>query len=170
MGNSYRSPARGAVTAQDARERFRYDDASGDLFWRIKTGRNVKIGARAFTITKGRKTVRIGGVRLPQSHVVWLHQKGALPLDELDHRDRDSLNDRIDNLREASTAKNCMNQGVRANNRLGIKGVTRHKSGFWSRISADGVRYQLGVYPTAEMAGAAYRIAAAAMHGEFSGV
>lgn len=172
MGNPYRSAGRDGVTAADARTRFSYDEESGNLFWRISTGRNVKVGARAFTVSKGRKTVRIGGVRVPQSHVVFLHVRGRWPDGELDHRDRDSMNDRIGNLREATTAQNCMNQGPRKNSKTGVKGVHKHpqRPGYWAKISADGRRYDLGVYPTIEFAAGAYRIAAAAMHGQFSGV
>lgn len=171
MGNPYRSPQRACITAEYVRARFIYAD--GDIYWKISPGRNRKIGDRAYSISHGtRKTVRVGTIRVPQSHVVWLYHKGYWPLAELDHKDRDSLNDRLSNLRDATTQKNCMNQTVRKNNKSGFKGVTKHpqQSGYWARISADGYRYQLGLYPTAELAAGAYRIAAAAMHAEFSGV
>lgn len=170
MAGSYRSPARVEITLQDVRARFRYDE-SGDLYWRISPGPNRAAGDRAYTVSKGRKTIRIGSRRLPQSHVVWFYFKGYWPAAELDHRDRDSMNDRLGNLREASPQKNCMNQGARRCSKTGIKGVWKHsqRAGFWAKISADGFRYDLGVYPTAELAAGAYRIAAAGMHGEFAG-
>jgi len=172
MGSPVRTSLRIGFTAEMARSRFRYDTLTGDLYWRIEPGRGVQIGDRAYSVTRGRKTVRIPGGRVPQTHVVWLMHKGMWPSGEVDHRDRDQANDRIGNLRDTTTKKNCMNQTVRKHNKCGFKGVTKHpqQNAYWCRISADGVRYQLGLYPTAEMAAAAYRIAAACMHGEYSGV
>lgn len=172
MGNPFRSAIRDGVTAEMMLARFRYDEETGNLFWRIRTGQNVKVGARAYSVTKGRKTVQIPGGRVPQSHAVWMMHKGKWPDEELDHRDKNPSNDKIGNLRNCPTTKNCMNQTVRRTNKCGFKGVTKHpqQNAYWCRISADGKRYQLGLYPTAELAAGAYRIAAACMHGEYSGV
>jgi hypothetical protein len=171
MAGSYRSPAREIVTAQMARERLIYDPETGDFWWRISPGRNRKAGDRAWSMSRGRKTVRLGGARHPASSVAWLYVRGEWPATEIDHRDRDKSNDAFNNLREATPQKNCMNQGARVNSSTGYRGVSPvpGKSYFQCRISADGHRYNLGLYPSAEFAAAAYRIAAAGMHGDFAG-
>ena len=178
LGNPYRSKCRDGVTQEYVRERFGYDSYLGDLYWRISPCHAVRIGDWAYSTYPDkksgnhRKTVRVNGGRVPQSHVIWMYFYGKWPEDELDHKDRNPLNDRILNLRDSTTSQNCMNQVAKCNNKCGFKGVIKHsqQNAFWVRISAGGRRYNLGLYPTAELAAGAYRIAAAAIHGEFSGV
>ena len=170
MGNKIRKAARAWVTADDARAVFDYDPLTGVFLWKIRTGRRCIIGADARSIQKGRYTVKLGGTRFQASNVAWLITYGEWPSAEVDHRDKNKLNDAIDNLRLSTTMKNMMNIGKTRRNRTGYKGVSVHRSGFAVWIRADGYKYYLGVYDDVEHAGAVYRIAAAGMHGEFSGV
>lgn len=170
-----RNEARSRITAEAVREVLSYSPATGIFLWRVRKGPNAIAGTLAGCWagpeSKRRLRIRVFDLLWEAPILAYLMMTGEWPTDEIDHRNKDPSDNRWENLRTASTAKNCMNQGKRANNTSGFKGVTRHNRDlWWARISADGHRYQLGLYPTPEMAAAAYRIASAGMHGEFSGV
>lgn len=89
---------------------------------------------------------------------------------EVDHVDRDGLNNRRDNLRLATRSQNCVNRGLAKNNTSGFVGIVWHKqSSKWNaRIKVDGVRRSLGYYHTKEEASAAYKSARRVLFGEFA--
>jgi hypothetical protein len=95
---------------------------------------------------------------------------GSLPEHEVDHRDGDGLNNRWDNIREATSAQNKHNRGVNKNNTTGFKGVYMDKrSGrYVAQITIDYKGYQLGRFYTAEEAHACYCAAAEKHFGEFA--
>lgn len=171
MGNKIRKAARAWVTADDVRAVLDYDPATGFFRWIARPGRRCIIGADARVIQKGRNTVIIKGTRFQASNVAWLLSYGEWPDGEVDHRDRNKLNDAIDNLRLGTTMKNMMNMGKTKRNKSGHKGVSAHRDGgFTAWIRADGYKYYLGIFAEVGHAAAAYRIAAAGMHAEYSGI
>jgi hypothetical protein len=173
MSTKIKMEIRAHISAEMVREILRYDPITGEFEWRDSPLRRRRTFRSPLCLDKAKKrlTIKVFGIRVPATHVAWLISYGEWPDKEIDHRDRDTLNTRLRNLRKSTPQQNCMNQGKRAHNTTGFKGVTAHANNtFWARISADGKRYHLGLYPEAWMAGAAYRIAAAAMHGEFKGV
>lgn len=90
----------------------------------------------------------------------------------VDHRDRNTLDNRKKNLRPATRAQNAWNRGKLSTNRSGFKGVHWDKNGrCWrAKIEANGVRHKLGKFPTAQAAHEAYKAAALELHGEFARV
>jgi len=89
---------------------------------------------------------------------------------EIDHWDRDKLNNRWENLRAVTRAQNGRNLRLRVDSTSGVKGVSREKdSGKWhAKIWMDGKQHHLGSYFTVEEAAAAYKEASLRLHGEFS--
>jgi hypothetical protein len=89
---------------------------------------------------------------------------------EGDHKDGNGLNNRRDNLREASRAQNNQNRGLYKSNTSGIKGVRLHKStSKWiAQINAGGRRISLGFFSSVDDACAAYRRAQSEYHMDFS--
>lgn len=87
----------------------------------------------------------------------------------VDHKDRNKLNNKWDNLREATSAQNSWNVGVRKNNTTGYKGVGYiKKQNVWmARACHKGVDYYLGVHATPELASKAYEEFAKNKHDEF---
>ena len=80
---------------------------------------------------------------------VWIYHKGCIPSGyEVDHIDRDVLDNSIENLRLATRAQNNQNCKVRKDNSSGVKGVHYHKpTGKWvARISVDNKRLSLGSF------------------------
>lgn len=86
-----------------------------------------------------------------------------------DHRDGNGLNNRRSNLRSCTQAENMRNTRKRSDNTSGFKGVSSHHSGRWAaRLHVNGKKHWLGLHDTPELAHAAYKSAAAKLHGEFA--
>jgi hypothetical protein len=86
-----------------------------------------------------------------------------------DHINKDTLNNRRDNLRIASVEENQRNRGAYKNNTSGFKGVSLHPDGaYTAHITYDKKKHYLGSFKTAEEAYAAYCAAAKEHHGEFA--
>lgn len=152
------------LTQTRLRELLRYDPTTGEFYWR-QDRRRVRKGSRAGYLapagrrSKPRYMVGIDGNLWFRSRLAWLYMTGSWPADEIDHRDRDSLNDRWENLREATRQSNETNKGAYRNNKLGIKGVVIKGGRAYASIRRHGRRIQLGSFASAEVAGVAYRTA-----------
>lgn len=84
----------------------------------------------------------------------------------VDHRDRNPLNNRKDNLRLATAVQNARNRS--GCNELGIKGVSRCGKKFKAQINYHGQTVYLGLFDTPEEAHDRYRREADALFGEFT--
>ena len=104
---------------------FYYSD--GKLFWKVNRKR-IKAGTEAGTIhSNGRKQVILNGKQYRVHRVIFAIYYGYLP-SEIDHIDGNPLNNKIENLREATRSLNMKNTKIRKNNTSGIKGV------YWNKI------------------------------------
>jgi hypothetical protein len=155
------------MTQQEVRDLFDYDAESGELRWRIgkNAGRvagavNYK-GYRNITVTTERKTTY-------RAHrLIWLWVYGEWPTPQIDHENLNKDDNRLSNLRLASCSQNLANQrGRRA--KSGFKGVRRFGAKWQAAIHLGDKNYHLGMYPTPELAHAAYCEAAVAAHGKFA--
>ncbi len=160
------------------RQCLRYED--GRLFWLRRPRQhfsrenswkvwNVRFsGKEVGTRDKeGRIRTRINGRELFRHHIVFALHYGRWA-NEIDHKDRDLGNDKVDNLRESTHAQNCGNRSLNSNNRSGFKGVTRYKGKWWARISVLGKRISLGHFVDLGEAHEAYMKAAKHYWGEFA--
>lgn len=75
-----------------------------------------------------------------------------------DHRNRCTMDNSRGNLFIVTDQQNCWNVEAipRANNTLGVRGVTQVGDRFQARMYIDGIRTSLGYFDTAEQAGEAY--------------
>jgi hypothetical protein len=77
---------------------------------------------------------------------------------DVDHKDRDILNNQKDNLRICTRAQNNMNAKVRKNSKSGLKGVyfDKKKQKFEAYTGINGRHNHLGYFSTARDAAIAY--------------
>jgi hypothetical protein len=89
-----------------------------------------------------------------------------------DHRDGNKLDNRRQNLREATHAQNLWNAGKKSHNKSGFKGVYLEAwtGKYRAEIRVDRKRLTLGRFKRAEDAARAYDEAARKHHGEFAKV
>lgn len=91
---------------------------------------------------------------------------------QIDHIDRNGLNNLESNLRFSTQSQNMHNTGLQSNNTHGVKGVCFHRrcvSRPWSaRIHINKKSISLGYFATKEEAALAYNKAALELLGEFA--
>jgi hypothetical protein len=102
-------------------------------------------------------------------------ERGSIPADmEIDHADGNPSNNRLSNLRLATSSHQKRNKRVQSNNRSGLKGAFWHgchKGKKWrSQIKVGKRLIFLGYFHTAEEAHVAYSRAAKEHFGEFARV
>lgn len=153
-------------------EILNYDPATGLFRWREKISRKVVVGSVAGTITKdGYVHITIGGVKYQGHRLAWFYVHGVWPSDLLDHEDLDGTNNALTNLRDANGSNNQCNRASQRNNKLGVKGVSLHKSGkYVAQISRGGKKRHLGMFDNMIDAAAAYATEANKLHGQFARV
>ncbi|ATE86109.1 DNA-binding protein [Shigella phage Sd1] len=104
------------------------------------------------------------------SRVKWAIHNKRWPCGEIDHVDGNSLNDKIENLRDSSTKANSANKGKYSTNTSGIKGVRYNKKiGKWTaRITHNYQEIHIGCFLTPEEAASAYMMKSIELNGEYA--
>lgn len=154
---------------------FDYDADTGVLTWRAVKFSRIPSGTEAGCIdregVKGYRKVRINYVRYYVHRVIWCWMYGEIPSGtEIDHLNGVKSDNRLSNLRAATSEQNKWNRAATRTSKTGLKGATLHKpTGLYaSTIKKNGKRHHLGYFKTAEEAHEAYQKAAAELHGEFA--
>lgn len=153
---------------EDVRNAFDYDAKNGVLTRRVAGG-HLKVGDVVATCQDrdGYPVLNFRGKQFRAHRLAWFHYYGVWP-SQLDHKNRDKKNFRIENLREATYAQNHANRIVMKTSRTGIKGVSKQGDRFRVRIRKNGEIINIGSYETAAEAIAAYGAALKVIHGEFA--
>jgi ribosomal protein L35 len=104
------------------KELFDYRD--GQLYWRKKSNKRHGIDKPAGTLNStGYCVITINGKKIHAHRLVWLWHGLELPA-MLDHINRDTTDNRIENLRAATYVTNSYNSKIKADNKSGVKGVS----------------------------------------------
>jgi hypothetical protein len=137
------------------RERLRYCHETGKLFWRkhpdMPNSWNARwAGKEAFRAfhRDGYKSGGINGRTLLAHRVIWAIVNGEWPKSEIDHIDHFRSNNKIENLREATSSENSRNRSKNSNNTSGVCGVYFYKKTkkWMSYIKIEGKLNYLGYY------------------------
>ncbi|GAA0456537.1 MULTISPECIES: HNH endonuclease [Sphingomonas] len=163
----------------ELRQHFTYNPETGEIRTREREGDdpyilafNRRYAGKAVgsVMNGGYRWIRVPGHGNHLGHrLAWALHYGEWP-GELDHRDTNKLNNRIENLRPATRSQNMRN--VAGKGRTNFKGVTcRPVNRFnpWEAvIRINGQRVHLGSYPTPERAAEVYAEADRRYHGEYA--
>ena len=163
------------LTQSRAKELFNYDPDTGAVTRAVDvhSGRGAAEGKGKIqchagdivgTVSKstGYATVLVDRERFVLHRLVWLWWYGYTPENEIDHINRDKLDNRISNLREVGRSCNVRNAGVDKDNTSGIKGVNFCNKGKKWRAYIRGPRNKpegLGFF-SCKVEAAAHRYAA----------
>lgn len=150
---------------------LRYDDQTGNLHWIYPPRNGVSAGKIAgFINTRGYVHIRFAGVTYKAHRIIWEIVNGVAPDLEIDHINRVTYDNRISNLRLATSSQNKANRAIAAKSKSGYVGVkaSRTKGKWVAIIIVNGIRRQIGTFMTKEEASMAYRSALIDAHGQFA--
>ena len=129
---------------EDLLARLEYYPYSGALVWKpvdemLMPGKGVALrwnkvyaDMEAFTSIDGEGYLygRFSGGFYKAHRIIWKMQTGEEP-DQVDHKDRDRLNNAWLNLRSSSAFGNATNRGMRSDNTSGFTGISQTPSDTW---------------------------------------
>lgn len=161
------------ISADMARELFRYDASSGRLFWRVRRPQSrVKVGDEVGHLcSNGYRKAHVGPHTILVHRIIWLMSHGDCP-DQLDHINLCKSDNRLENLRPADHYQNQYNTRLKSQNSSGYKGVgwSNTAKRWHARHRFKRKLVHVGYFDTPEEAHSAYAESVRRLHGEFARV
>lgn len=164
------------LTVERVFEALTFHPDTGRFFWRRPSKyHSEKAGSEAGCpqpthCGKLYWVIRLDGRGYRRGRLVFFVLNGRWPEPCVDHISGDSLDDRPENLREATIAENAMNHKRRARRiqlPMGVR-LVRGSGRYQARISHNKRQHHLGCYDTPEEAQAVYAAKRKEMFGEFA--
>ena len=159
---------RNEITQTRLHEIFDYKD--GQLIWKVNKGGKAKVGTIAgnrinfqyIQVVVDRKTYYL-------HRLIFIYHHGHCPV-ILDHVDGDQANNRIENLREATSSQNQMNARINKNNSTGMKNVqwNLEANKYRVELAVNGKNKFIGYYNDPELAELVAIEARDKYHGRFA--
>ena len=117
------------LTQERVRELLNLNVETGVMTRRVSMTNRIKVGDVVGCSSKSNGYLKadVDGKRYYVHHLVWLYVHGYFPEHDVDHIDRNPLNNAPSNLREVSRSCNLRNAGLRSDNISGVKGVKWYK-------------------------------------------
>lgn len=140
-------------------ELLHYDPDTG-LFTRVKAVRGFRVGEVAGCDNgRGYIRIRVAGQYVLAHRLAWFYVHKEWPSGEIDHINRDTHDNRIDNLRVVNRSENLLNKGLDSRNTSGVKNVSWDaQRGKWvAQLRRSGKQFNLGRFSTKHEAEAAVR-------------
>ena len=155
------------ISPDELRRHVSYDPLTG-IVTRLAGVERYKGKVAGNRRPDGYWVLQVAGRNMLAHRIGWILSHGPIPVGcQIDHRDGDRSNDRLDNLRCGSHADNQHNRKqALVDSRCGLMGVRFHRqSGKWqSRITVSSKEICLGYHSTPEAAHAAYLTAKRELH------
>ena len=145
------------LPASEVRDLIDYNPDTGVLTWKTRSNLKPKAGSwnerNAGNVlstrdSKGYIVIQIYKKKYRAHRIAWLIHYGEWPKLNLDHKNLDKTDNRIENLREATVAQNGHNVGLTTRNSSGHRGIYWHKlANKWSvSICVNRKGMYLGLY------------------------
>lgn len=156
------------------REHFDVFPKEGVLIWRKPTKYHPDLldeSAGSYRESRGKHYchIKMNGLALKRGWLIFLWVNKRWPQPMLDHKNGDSSNDSIANLREATATQNAWNHKKRARRIALPMGVRNTLSGrFQARLACNKKMLHLGTFDTPEKAAKAYRAKRKELYREFA--
>jgi hypothetical protein len=147
------------ITQDELKKILSYNPETGDFHWINKPNKKLPAGYKAGCSKSGYVRIHYKDHAFGAHRLAWLYVYGEHPKHLIDHINGDPLDNRIANLREATTFENAQNikkpQKNNSHGTLGISYVPNKK--LWrARIGVNGKRIYIGKYKSQEDAAQAY--------------
>lgn len=169
------------ISQERLRDMFEYRD--GNIYWKYSASKpaswNTRLVGKAAGYLNKQTGYRdvffdlsqdnpIGKRRSIGVHrIVFCLHYGFYP-PTIDHINGDRSDNRIENLRAATSCQNAANRMADARNTTGVPGVRLHKDGrYEARVQFNGKRHQIGSFQTIEEARSAIIAASQRIKGEW---
>jgi len=158
------------LTQNKAKELFEY--SNGALYWKVKPANSVNVGDKVGGLNGNKHPylrLKYKEYRYLVHKVVFLYHHGYIP-DCVDHIDGNSLNNNIENLREATKSQNSLNQtNNRKNNTSKCRNVYwyKHQNKWAVSIVVNKVKRFFGYFEDLELADLVATMAREKYHGQF---
>lgn len=162
---------RGEPTQSQVKKLLEYNPDTGLFTCKIKRMR-LDPGMIAGGKRKdGYVVIYLQGKQYYAHRLAWLYMTGKFPKEDLDHINMNPSDNRWINLREASRSQNNYNRKVQRNNKIGYKGVYKHRENQYKATAwINKKRTNIGSYRTPEEASEAYQNFVKDKHKEFYNV
>ena len=137
------------ITQERVKELFAYNPNTGILTNRVDRGKAKEGEIAGWVGIRGYLQIGVDGTEYPVHQLIFIYHHGYLPENLIGHRDRDKLNNRIENLVEVTKTCVVRNRGNLSTNTSGVKGVFYQKNchKWLAYLAVNGKRYGLGMYP-----------------------
>lgn len=149
---------KGELTQDVLKKLLFYDPETGLFKRRVHTSNRIKVGEVAGSPTKrGYIAIYLMGKLYKAHRLAWLYSYGVWPPSWIDHINRITHDNRLQNLRLSTPKQNSQNR-IKSNrvSLSGILGSSRSGKKFTARISFNGKSQYLGTFDSAELAHSAY--------------
>ncbi|WP_272516333.1 MULTISPECIES: HNH endonuclease signature motif containing protein [unclassified Providencia] len=155
------------ITQSELKSLLMYDPITGVFKKKFKNGNIRSVG---WDCGNGYFRVKVKDRIYLAHRLAWLYVYGSYPSLEIDHINRNPSDNRISNLRLASSSENKRNTARNSANTSGFKGVSFHKRrNLWqATIRCNGKQIHLGYFNNPEDAYSAYCDKANFVFGEFA--
>jgi len=158
------------LTHSYLKEVLHYAPDTGVFTWLVKRnsrGGGVQPGTIAKNVSvHGYARIGIAKELFTAHRLAWFYVYGNWPKHQIDHINRDRLDNRIANLREATDAQSRQNTSLSKSNTSGVKGVTWDKTSqkWFAKINCNYKQIPLGRFVDIKDATNAYAEAKKRLH------
>jgi hypothetical protein len=142
------------IVLRRIRKDLKYNPKSGITIWIHPRSTKLKPGDIAGSQSFKGTTIEFGINKqryiVKAHHIAWYLYYGEWPTKQIDHKDVNNNNNKINNLRQASDSQNVRNRKLFKNNTSGIKGIDYRISHqkYRARIAVNGKLIHLGYFYT----------------------